>query len=242
MFDVIGVIDLKGGQAVRAREGRREMYAPIERVAGESIQPGDAVALARQYVERFGLSAIYVADLDAIEQGSPQPALVQAIASLGVAVWLDAGISSSHDAQRAMACGASRVIAGLETLPSFQILESIVTGLGRERVVFSLDLRDGKPVAVASDLAQQSPEDLVGRAVDAGVGTVIVLDLARVGSGRGLDFEQLARIKASASAIELFVGGGMRGADDLEQVKRVGYRGALVASALLDGHVTAHVI
>jgi phosphoribosylformimino-5-aminoimidazole carboxamide ribotide isomerase len=237
-FDVLGVVDLRDGLAVRARGGRRQQYMPIESVAGETIRRGDATALARQYVARFGLTGLYVADLDAIESGLPPHAEVSTLSSVGVPVWLDAGIASSSDAQRALSSGASRLIVGLETLPSFHVLKAIVEGCGRERVVFSLDLRDGQPVAMATELVTQRPEDLAARAADTGVGAMVVIDLARVGSGAGIDLEGLARIRAIASSVRIYAGGGVRSIEDLEQLQRLGCEGALVASALLDGQIT----
>ena len=55
-------------------------------------------------------------------------------------------------------------------------------------MAFSLDLRDGKPVAnddsqIGSD---QSPEEIAKRAALAGARAVIVIDLARVGTGSGI--------------------------------------------------------
>lgn len=237
-FEILGVVDLRRGFAVRARGGRRDSYAPIETVAGERISSGDAPALARRYIDRFGLSSLYVADLDAIEHDTPQRAAVRRIAAVGVTVWLDAAIASLDDAQRALVCGASRLIVGLETLPSFEVLESIVKAVGRERVVFSLDLRDGQPIATTPELAQQSPQDLAARAADAGVSAMLMLDLARVGSASGVDLELLARIRSGVSAVPLYAGGGVRSVGDVEQLRRVGCDGALVATALLDGRIT----
>ena len=237
-FELLGVVDLRGGLAVRARGGRRDRYEPIENVAGEIIQTGDARALACQYVERFGLPALYVADLDAIDRRQPQHAQVRAIASAGAPVWLDAGIDSIDDARGALVCGASRLIVGLETLPSFHVLESIVQDAGRERVVFSLDLRDGRPIATIPELARHTPHDLAAQAADAGVVAVIVLDLARVGSGSGLDLEMLARIRDRVPSAGLYAGGGVRSIGDIEQLRSSGCDGALVASALLDGQIT----
>jgi phosphoribosylformimino-5-aminoimidazole carboxamide ribotide isomerase len=237
-FEMLGVVDLRGGLAVRARGGRRDTYLPIDKVAGESIPPGDATALKRQYLDRFGLSALYVADLDAIEHHTPQHAIVRSIAAGEATVWLDAAIASLDDARLALACGASRLIVGLETLPSFEVLESIGRAVGRERVVFSLDLRDGQPISTTPELAQQSPEDLAARAADAGVSAMLMLDLARVGSRSGVDLELLARIRSSVSTIPLYAGGGVRSIGDVEQLRQVGCDGALVATALLDGQIT----
>jgi phosphoribosylformimino-5-aminoimidazole carboxamide ribotide isomerase len=208
---------------------------PIDRVAGEVIPRGDARGLARHYVERFDLHGLYVADLDAIERRVPHDSLIRSIASIGAPLWLDAGIASTDDARRALDCGATRLIVGLETLPSFETLQAVVAHAGHGRVVFSLDLRDGRPIASAPELAHQQPEALIARAADAGAETVIVLDLARVGIGSGLDLELVARLRSAASTVRLFAGGGVRGPDDLAHLRSAGCDGALVASALLDG-------
>jgi len=180
-----------------------------------------------------------VADLDAIDRRLPTNADLHALASVGAPVWLDAGITSVSDARRALSCGASRLIVGLETLPSFEVLESICQSAGG-RVVFSLDLRDGMPVTPARGVRQASPEELAVRAAAAGAGAVIVLDLARVGSGSGIDLEMLARIRSSVLTVPVYAGGGVRNVEDIRQVQRAGCAGVLVASALLDGLITKH--
>ena len=233
-FDILGVLDLRRGLAVRARGGRREHYQPIDIVAGEAIRPGDADDLARHYINRFGLQSLYIADLDAIEHGAPQTALVRSVATFA-RVWLDAGITSVEQAERALDCGVGRVIVGLETLSSFAELDSIVQHVGGERVVFSLDLRDGTSVTPVQEFVRQRPEVLAARAADAGVKAIIVLDLARVGAHSGQDLDLLARVRSSAGAAHVYAGGGVRDAGDVEQLRRAGCHGALVASALLDG-------
>ena len=212
---------------------------PIESIAGERIPSGDATALARQYVSRFAVSGLYVADLDAIERRTPQRLLVDAIASIGAPVWVDAGVASVDDARRALDSGASRLIVGLETMSSFQDLGSVVKEVGHQRVVFSLDLRDGEPIAATSQLKNHTPEDLLARAADAGVSAAIVLDLARVGAGCGFDLPLISRLRGAARSIAVYAGGGVRSLADIEQLRGIGCDGALLASALLDGDITA---
>jgi len=233
---VIGVVDLRDGRAVRAYAGRREEYQPI----------GDAVELARSYVDRYGLKEVYVADLDAIERGGPErpaghrarpvqcrdSALVsRRIAALGAPVFLDAGISTVDQALEALALGAAHAVVGLETLPSFDVLRAICDAAGRERVTFSLDLRSGEPV-VANDAMRDTPERMAARAVDAGAGSLVVIDLARVGTRRGLDLQLIERIRRSTAGATLLAGGGVRGAADLDRLAAAGCDGALVATAI----------
>jgi phosphoribosylformimino-5-aminoimidazole carboxamide ribotide isomerase len=143
------------------------------------------------------------------------------------------------EARRAVDRGATRVIVGLETLPSFAHLEAIRNAVGR--VVFSLDLREGKPVVLAGGTieAGASVETITRQAVDAGVDTMIAIDLARVGTGAGVDLVLIDRLRAHAPSAILIAGGGIRGWADLEQLAEAGCDGALVATALHAAHLTA---
>lgn len=218
---VIGVVDVRDGRAVRAYAGQRDRYQPI----------CDAVDLARRYIEHYTLTELYVADLDAIERGRPASATIRQIAGIGVSLWLDAGVSSLDRARHALDLGAAHVVVGLETLQSFDALQAICAGIGGDRVAFGLDLRGGEPIA-GHDIPRETPERLAARAGNAGAGSLIVIDLARVGTRIGLDVELLARVREAAPGLTLLAGGGVRGAEDLEKLAGAGCDGALVATAL----------
>ena len=231
---IVGVIDLKNGQAVHARGGRRDEYAAVSEAAGKAIN-GDAAKLAGVYLDTFGLTEIYVADLDAIASAAPNDVIVRSICELGGNVLVDSGVATLDEARRVAATGARGVIVGLETLESFDILRDICR---HYPVTFSLDLRNGIPLNGAERLGA-SPEDLARLAVDAGAKAIIVLDVARVGGTAGPDTEMLNRIRRVVAGAALLAGGGVRGLDDLKRLSRIGCDGALIATALHDGRLTA---
>jgi phosphoribosylformimino-5-aminoimidazole carboxamide ribotide isomerase len=240
---LIGVVDLLGGRAVHARAGRRDAYAPVARAAGAPLEPpGDAPTLARSYLDALGVRELYVADLDAILHGRPDPDGVRALTVLGARVWLDAAVTDATGAREARTLGAAEVVVGLETLPSFDALRAIADAIGRTRVAFSLDLRDGVPLTGGRATLAGDAATLVTRAVDAGADSIIVLDLARVGTGAGLDLALLGRLRAAAPTVTLLAGGGVRGEADLAALSDAGCDGALVASALLDGRLDAAAV
>ncbi len=235
---IVGVIDLLDGRAVHARGGNRARYAPVTD-AELSIPAGDAMTLARAYLEHFGLSDLYVADLDAILGRPLQTASLHALADLGLTLWADTGVRSVDDARAAQEAGAARIVVGLETLPSFEVLDAIGAALGGDKVAFSLDLRDGAPIVAEPALARgRTAVDLAREAVGHGAGTLIVLDLARVGMGTGVDVSLVTDIRNAVPHAGLFAGGGVRGVDDLVLLASAGCDGALVASALLEGRLT----
>jgi phosphoribosylformimino-5-aminoimidazole carboxamide ribotide isomerase len=162
------------------------------------------------------------------------------LAALAVPLWLDAGVASVEQARGACDIGAARVVVGLETLPSYGVLQQICFVIGGERVVFSLDLRDGEPMVAPDVIAPCEPaHELAMRAADAGVGAVVVLDVARVGSGSGIDMALIERVRGAAPGVMLLAGGGVRDLDDLRRLAGAGCDGALVATALHSGRLSA---
>ena len=229
---IIPVIDLRAGEAVHGIGGDRARYERVRSALTPSL--GDAVALAQAYVTALGTSELYVADLDAIEGRGAQYGMHQRLSRIARS-WIDAGLKSEEDACALIDVGADRVVVGLETLPGLEVLHSIVLRLGADRVAFSLDLRDGAPLASAEVLRAMSPRELARRAVDAGVETVIVLDLARVGGSGGTDDAMLHDLRAALPGVDLIAGGGVRDQADLDRLAAVGVNGALVATALHRG-------
>ena len=65
-----------------------------------------------------------------------------------------------------------------------------------------------------------------------GVSQVIVLDLARVGSGEGVNIDFLKKVIADVG-VDVYVGGGVRDINDLVELKNLGVSGALVATAFI---------
>ena len=238
---VIPVIDLKAGQVVRGIAGRREAYRPIE----SQLVPSAAPALvARALVDHFGCDTLYVADLDAIGGAAPAWSIYEQLAALGVSLWVDAGLSSSSQVVQLAKWNAggmslAGIVAGLESLPALDCLTEWLDVTGSERLIFSVDLKDGRPIARDQELANRTGIEIALAARSRGVRRLIVLDLARVGMGGGAGTEHVCRaIRAVDTQIELVAGGGVRGVDDLRALAAAGCDAALVASALHDGRLT----
>ena len=240
------MIDVVRGVAVHAQGGDRSVYPPVKSVIAPG-HPGDPIGLVRAYHDVLGAAVCYVADLDALQGGPVQRGLIRDLAGFqtGFAgeLLVDAAASGPDGTLEVLSCGASDAIVGMETLRSFADLRAIVEVAGASRVIFGLDLRLGAPIIspLLDDAAGAHPDPttLADQAVDSGVTAILVLDLARVGSGVGVDLGLVDLLRRRHPRIRLLAGGGVLTRKDLERMEDAGCDGALVASAIHAGRIGA---
>jgi len=238
---IIPVIDLLAGQVVRGIAGRREEYRPI---VSSLIADASPLSVAQAFITRFGLRECYLADLDAIGGAEPAWQVYADLMALGLNLWVDAGIG---DVGRAAALARyecrsrplAGIVVGLESVPGPESLGELFISIGDERLIFSLDLKDARPMAKTPGWSAMPPVEIASTAVELGARRLIVLDLARVGTDGGVGTEMLCRsIRQNHPQIELIAGGGVRHAQDLRSLAAAGCDAALMASALHDGRIT----
>ncbi|MCX8153081.1 MAG: HisA/HisF-related TIM barrel protein [Candidatus Bathyarchaeota archaeon] len=229
---VIPVIDILNGRVVHAVRGRREEYQPLKSQLCSSTDPLDVAEVFR----RLGFIELYVADLDAILSAKTNLFTLRSIADkTGLNLMVDAGVDNLEKAARLLENNVSKIIFGTETLPSISLVAKAVTLFGKEKVIVSLDLMRNKLLSHVAALTE--PLTLLCNLQDVGVSQVIILDLARVGSGEGVN---MGFVKEAIRTFhgEVFVGGGVRGIPDLLKLKNAGVAGVLIATALHSGKIS----
>ena len=219
-MEIIPVIDVAAGEAVRAVRGERANYQPLV----TPLAPGsDPARIAQGFKSLYPFRRIYLADLDGIEGRGRNVHLVPSVSKVcpGTEIWIDAGTSSRGAARAVLAAPVTTLVIGSEALESVACLKDIVTE-APTRSVLSLDFRGDEfmgPDALLKDAALWPSR-------------VIVMTLARVGSDEGPDLVRIAAIVAKAQGRRIYAAGGIRDRADLEAVRTAGAVGALTASAL----------
>jgi phosphoribosylformimino-5-aminoimidazole carboxamide ribotide isomerase len=233
---LIPVIDLQAGLVVRAIKGEREKYQPLQSILCDSPEPR---AVARSFHNKLGLKEIYVADLDAIRgRGNNNGIISSMVEEEGMEILLDAGAGDAQAVQSLLELGIKKVIIGAETLSSLENLNILRASIPANRLIFSLDMQAGQMLSRCSDLAKMRPIKALEMLQLAGWRTVILLDLARVGTGSGIDFTLASEARRLFPELELIVGGGISQVSELDRLQDLGVAGVLLASALHTGTIT----
>ncbi|WP_024881065.1 HisA/HisF-related TIM barrel protein [Methylosinus sp. LW3] len=232
---IIPVIDLKGGNVVRAFRGERAAYAPIETPLAAGSAPDAIVA---GFLRLFDFDTIYIADLDAIERCGDHAEAIDALARSfpQISFWVDDGAACEPEGSRSDAAPGPRAfrLAHAErnidhVVGSESLAQHAAPDLSHDaRAILSLDFRGDAflgPRALLDDAGLWPPR-------------IIAMTLARVGAFAGPDVALLSSLARRAPGREIYAAGGLRDARDLEALARIGVAGVLVASALHDGRLS----
>lgn len=241
---IIPVLDILDQIIVHGVAGQRDTYRPIDSCLTQSHQPID---VARALHDEFQISEFYVADLDAIMYGKLNLDLYQKLLDAGFTFLLDCGLRRAIDSEPLNSLQGISIVAGLETLSAPHELGELVRQWGAEQTLFSLDLKQGKPIV--SDAPENefvsidNPLEIAELGIRQGIQQMILLDLAQVGTGKGTGTEKLCHtLHTHHSELQLITGGGIHNQDDLLAQTKLGANGVLVASALHDGRIGREAI
>jgi HisA/HisF family protein len=230
---IIPVLDLKGGIVVHARRGQRAEYAPLRSPLVEGCDP---VAVARALCAVCRTRSLYVADLDALAGEQVNAADLARLTS-AAEPWVDAGATTPERAAALQRAGVARNVVGTESIGP-ETLTGGLLAVPAPPLVLSVDLREGRLISPDPELAGREPAAAAPLAEALGVRELLVIDLARVGSGSGPPLDAVAQLAAALSGVAIYAGGGVRNGEDLRALESAGAAGALVATAVHEGRLT----
>ena len=207
----------------------------------------DPRALAASFVAA-GADELHLVDLDSAERGEYLNfELLSAIATAaGIPCRLAGGLASLDRAAAALAAGFSGVLFSSAVFGDDALVSRIAALPGR--AIVEIESRDGRLAPRGGDaqlVARALGRDSVAAAlaaVDAGVRSLYVIDLAAEGAAGGPALGLLRTIRDAlghrADDVALHTGGGVRDLADLTALARAGAASAVLGRALAAGRFT----
>jgi phosphoribosylformimino-5-aminoimidazole carboxamide ribotide isomerase len=229
---MIPAIDILDGKAVRLARGEFDQ---------QTIYDQDPLDAAVRWV-RAGARALHIVDLDGARFGEPANLehVRRITAAVDVPVQVGGGLRSASAVAAALGAGASRVVLGTAAYRDVNFLDEAVAE-HRDRVVVSVDVRDGRLAAAGwteqTEIPVQAVIDSLGRR---GVSRFVYSNIDRDGMLTGPDVDEVRRISEIVRGTFVY-SGGVSCVDDLRALaalRRVNLSGVIVGKALYEHRFT----
>lgn len=233
-FTIYPAIDLRQGQVVRLVQGDPQR---------QTIYDADPAAAARRWLSA-GARWLHVVNLDGALDGEavsiPNRQAVKAIlpvaAEFGAQVQMGGGLRSLQAIEAALSAGVSRAVLGTVAVTDASIVTQALQRFRPEHIAVALDARAGQVMVRGwRDGAGVQALELALRLARQGLRTLIYTDIARDGTGAGVDWPGAQQI-ALQSGLEVIASGGAHTLADIQQVRQAGLSGVIIGRALYQGN------
>lgn len=199
----------------RRRLGTAErMVLVTTRGYEQVIEVGDPVSQAKIYEAQFADELIFLnIDSSPLEPEAPMLELLRRVASeTFMPIAAGGGVRTTDDFELLLANGADKVCVNSAAVADPSLIERAAAIFGAQCVVLSIDYRhDVQGTRVFVDGGRTptplDPVEWAMRAVALGAGEILLTDIARDGSGQGLDVATIRRV-ADRVPVPVIASGG----------------------------------
>jgi phosphoribosylformimino-5-aminoimidazole carboxamide ribotide isomerase len=228
-WTVFPAIDLHGGRVVRLLRGDPQ---------SETVYADDPVAVALRWKEA-GATWVHVVNLDGAFglQSSSNLQALEGILKTGLRVQFGGGVRERKSILRLSEAGVSRIALGTVALERPEILSWALETLGPEQIAVAIDTENGwVRVRGWQQATRCTAHELARRCAAKGVQWILYTDIARDGTGQGLDPAPAVAL-ARDYRFRVIIAGGVARLEDIVRAREAGLAGVIVGRALYDGHI-----
>lgn len=209
--------------------------------AAETAYDADPLDAARRWVEG-GATWLHVVDLDGARDGAQANAEhLRRITQLGVPVQTGGGLRSAEAVAAALESGVQRAILGTAALEQPELVDELVARFGGDRIVVSLDAKDGFVTTRGwVHTTEQRVVDVAAGLAEQGVQRIVFTDVNRDGMGEGTDLAGMRELLA-LDAVDVIASGGIGQLADIQALVDLQHPrldGVIVGKALYEQNFT----
>lgn len=227
---IIPAIDIIDGKCVRLTKGNYDT---------KKVYDENPLKVAKAF-EDNGIQYLHLVDLDgAKSKHVVNYKTLELIASkTSLRVDFGGGLRSDDDLRIAFECGAIQITGGSIAANNPELFLTWLAKYGSEKIILGADCNNRK---ISTDGWLESSEldviDFIKDYEQKGIIQVICTDIAKDGMLQGSSNELYAEIIANTK-INLIASGGVSSLKDLDQLKNIGCKGAIVGKAIYEGKIT----
>ena len=225
---VIPAIDLMNGQVVRLYKGDPNQ---------KTVYSNDPINIAKKW-EDAGADLIHLVDLDAtLGLGSNFELIKKIVSSVSIPVEIAGGLRSESLILEALEI-VDRVVIGTMAFKEPELLQRLLTKLGPEKIVISVDHKDGIIVTHGwQNSTDISLIDSMNEFLGVGFTEFLLTNVNRDGTLEGPDLEFLQEA-CNLDNANVIASGGISNIDDILKVKEKNAWGVILGKALYENKIS----
>ena len=225
---IIPSIDLMNGQVVRLYKGDPEH---------KTVYSNDPISIAKKW-ENTGADMIHLVDLDAtLGLGSNFELIKKIVSCVSIPVEIGGGLRSESLILDALDI-VNRVVIGTFAFKEPELLQKLLTKLGPEKIVISVDHKDGLIVTHGwQSTTDISLIDSMNEFLHVGFTEFLLTNVNRDGTLQGPDLEFLKQA-CDLEKANVIASGGISNINDISKVKENNAWGVILGKALYENKIT----
>jgi phosphoribosylformimino-5-aminoimidazole carboxamide ribotide isomerase len=225
---IIPAIDLMGGKVVRLYKGDPNQ---------KTVYSTNPVQIAKQW-ESDGADILHLVDLDAtLGLGSNLDIIKKILETVSIPVQVAGGLRDKSLVTE-VANLSERIVLGTLAFKDKSLLKSILSELGPEKIVISVDHKDGK--IVIHGWQKDTGIKLIPAIkefLDMGFTEFLLTNVSRDGTLEGPDLEFLEKACNLPNA-NIIASGGISNVNDIQKVKEKNAFGVILGKALYENRLS----
>ncbi|GAA0128969.1 1-(5-phosphoribosyl)-5-[(5-phosphoribosylamino) me thylideneamino]imidazole-4-carboxamide isomerase [Methanococcus maripaludis] len=221
---VIPAVDMKNKKCVQLIQGNPDK---------KHVELDNPPEIAKKWVNE-GAEMLHLVDLDGALDGKRvnDEFIEEIIKTSGVPVQIGGGIRSIEDAEYLVEKGAKKVIIGTIAVENPEIIKELSKRIGSEKIMVSLDAKDGKVVIKGwKEKTKYTPVQIGKILEEMGAGSILFTNVDSEGLLNGINIEPTKELVDNLK-IPIVASGGVTTIDDLLKLKEIGVYGVVVGSAI----------
>ena len=232
-MEIIPAIDIIDGKCVRLEQGT---YDKVTLYHKEPLE-------VAKHFEDAGLRRLHLVDLDGAKAGAVKNWKVLEIISARTSLIIDfgGGIKNQKDVEIVFNSGAALTTIGSIAVKNEEEFLKWLAKFGAHKFLLGADVRDEK-LAVSG--WQETTEvwiyDFIQKYLGHGIKQVFCTDISKDGKMEGPALDLYKNITSKFPDLFFVASGGVTSLSDLEQLRKIGCRGAILGKAIYENKISLH--
>ena len=230
-MQIIPAIDIIDGKCVRLTQGD---------YAQKTIYNENPLEVALQF-EDIGIKRLHLVVLDGAKLGKVvNYKVLESIASkTKLSIDFGGGIKTQDDIETVFNYGADLATIGSVAVKNKDLFFTWVKKYGAEKIFLGADVKNEKiTIGGWLETTNISIYDFIEENLTQGIENVFCTDISKDGLLQGPAIDLYKNMLVKFPSLKLTASGGVSQLNDLEELKQIGCKGAIVGKAIYEGRIT----